>query len=173
MCIWKNTLCVLLSIGFPVGALSEDVADRPNQDLVGLRAAKDPGSGLIFMMPAGFFRRERPSGSTSVGDADGSHFSVEIVKADNLYKTEADMNRIMDESASRNHDAKVEKSIKVHGFPAREWSFKNEFGLTKVMVICTPRNYFTCMWHADKDLPQARKARDAFFSSLDPSGPSP
>lgn len=173
-CISKNVLCALvLSIGFPASAVSNDAENSSNPDLEvnGLRPAKDPGSGLIFMMPAGYFRRERPSGSTSIADANGSTFRVDVVKADDLYKTEADMNRVMSESASQNHDRKVEKSIKVHGFPAREWSFKNDLGWTKVVVICTPKNYFTCVWHADKDLSQARKARDTFFSGLDPNCP--
>ncbi len=157
----------LMCAGGSVSAAS--AADNPGDTVNGLAPAKDPESGLTYMMPVGFFRRERPDGSTSVADSNGSHFSVDVKRAE--FRTEADMFSAIDEEAQRLSDRRSEKNLKVHGCNARQWQYSNQLGTTKLLVIVTPKFLFECLWHADTDNDETRKACDTFFSKINPNCP--
>ena len=171
-CAWKYVLCAsLLSFGCTVHVMADN-ASRPANPFLdenGLSPAKEFESGVCFMIPAGYFTRVRPTGSTTVADLDGSNFNLEIVKSNGHNKTEAEMSQAINELGPNQSDRKNEKSIKVHGFSARQWSFKNELGATKIMVVGTPKFMIRAMWHADEDKSATHGARDTFFNSIDPN----
>lgn len=143
-------------------------AEQTGSDVVnGLEKVNDPDSGLSYMMPPGFFRTQRKDGSTSTGDSLGSHFSVEIFQTE--FKTEADVNIAMQNEAERIKDNQNERALKVHDCPARQWTYKNQLGSTKIMALATPKYFFQFLWHADVENDATLKAADLFFKSINPN----
>ncbi len=156
-------LCVFASATLAIAGNPPDIGDTTN----GLAPARDPESGLTYMMPPGFFSREHQDGCTAIGDVNGSHFSVDVKRSE--FKTQADMSAAIDAEAEKLSDRKSEKSLKVHGCMARQWVYVNSLGSTKLLVIATPKYLFDCLWHADKETDITRKACDTFFNNLNPN----
>ncbi|RTL40188.1 MAG: hypothetical protein EKK48_17200 [Candidatus Melainabacteria bacterium] len=167
--IVRSALVLVIGLFGCGGWLAAKSAPDIGETINGLAPARDPDSGLTYMMPPGFFSRERQDGSTAVGDVNGSHFSVDVQKVD--FKTEADMIAAIEVEAQRLSDRKSEKNLKVHGCMARQWYYTNKLGATRLLVIATPKYLIDCLWHADIENDASKRACDTFFNSINPNCP--